>query len=496
MLKKKLLFTAAALVVVLLGMFTYIILNCTSYDMFISDVKMEDLSDIQIIYSEPNIVEHSEPVFEDGYLKISFNSISEGTTYVEIHYYDHSNNILHGRSLDFEVGPFKILHTTTEFGNLPNIKGYPVYYVAAAVFFAIMAVYMIIQFRRYLKQDMYSYSTVFNCGLMILFIGLALFFAALSAYFILNYQEYQASSMSEVATFIVFIIIMVSIPVVLVFSVSMTISNISLIRHEGFRVANSLGIGISIAMILGNVFCLLLLPALRNLSNELFADINSSILGHYVSSSVFTFISSLYIFFEIYLLSTAICALIAAKHRPAYDKDYIIIHGCGIKEDGTLLPLLRGRADKAIEFYHNQLNATGKKAVFIPSGGQGSDEIISEGEAIKRYLLEQGIPAEQIMPETKSTNTLENMKFSKELIADSNAKVAFSTTNYHVFRCGILANQAGLKAEGMGSKTKWYFWPNAFIREFVGLIVSQKIKLIILAVIIALICAVAALLAP
>lgn len=158
----------------------------------------------------------------------------------------------------------------------------------------------------------------------------------------------------------------------------------------------------------------------------------------------------------------------------------VYILGCGIRKDGNLLPLLKGRVDKAIEFYNKQLEATGKKAVFVPSGGQGSDEIISEGEAMKRYLIENGIPEEQIIPETRSTNTLQNMKFSKELIGNSNANVAFSTTNYHVFRSGIFAGQAGLKAEGMGSKTKWYFWPNAFIREFVGLLVSQKKKVIAL----------------
>lgn len=65
-------------------------------------------------------------------------------------------------------------------------------------------------------------------------------------------------------------------------------------------------------------------------------------------------------------------------------------------------------------------------------------------------------------------------------LGDSKAKVAFSITNYHVFRSGIFAGQAGLKAEGMSSKTKWYFWPNALIREFVGLLVSQKIKIIAL----------------
>ena len=95
---------------------------------------------------------------------------------------------------------------------------------------------------------------------------------------------------------------------------------------------------------------------------------------------------------------------------------------------------------------------------------------------MKRYRLEQGIPEEQIMAETKSTTTLENMKFSAELIKerDPEAKVAFSTTNYHVFRGGMFAREAGLKAAGMGAKTKWYFWPNAEVREFVGLVVNEK----------------------
>jgi uncharacterized SAM-binding protein YcdF (DUF218 family) len=123
-----------------------------------------------------------------------------------------------------------------------------------------------------------------------------------------------------------------------------------------------------------------------------------------------------------------------------------------------------------------QLEETGKKAVFVPSGGQGSDEVISEGEAMKRYLLEQGIEEEQIMAETRSTTTLENMKFSAELIKerDPDAKVAFSTTNYHVFRGGMFAREVGLKAAGMGAKTKWYFWPNAEVREFIGLVVNEK----------------------
>ena len=51
----------------------------------------------------------------------------------------------------------------------------------------------------------------------------------------------------------------------------------------------------------------------------------------------------------------------------------------------------------------------------------------------------------------------------------------FVTTNYHVFRSGVWAGLAGLHAEGLGSKTKWWFWPNAFIRECIGLLVKRAL---------------------
>ena len=70
------------------------------------------------------------------------------------------------------------------------------------------------------------------------------------------------------------------------------------------------------------------------------------------------------------------------------------------------------------------------------------------------------------------------MTNSKQLIEaiNDNPKVLFSTTNYHVFRSGIFARSVNMKAQGIGAKTKWYFWPNAAIREFVGLITRHLTK--------------------
>ncbi|MGX8703520.1 MAG: YdcF family protein, partial [bacterium] len=59
---------------------------------------------------------------------------------------------------------------------------------------------------------------------------------------------------------------------------------------------------------------------------------------------------------------------------------------------------------------------------------------------------------------------------------------AFSTTNYHVFRSGLKARRVKMRAQGMGCKSKWYFWPNAAVREFVGLLTQHRVKQAVLLV--------------
>ena len=107
----------------------------------------------------------------------------------------------------------------------------------------------------------------------------------------------------------------------------------------------------------------------------------------------------------------------AAKHKPNYDKDYVIILGSKIRENGTLTPILQARVDKAIEFAKEQKEKVNKNIIFVTSGGKGEDEIISEAEAMKNYLIEKGVSPEDIIVEDKSKNTFQNMKFSKKKIA-------------------------------------------------------------------------------
>ena len=182
--------------------------------------------------------------------------------------------------------------------------------------------------------------------------------------------------------------------------------------------------------------------------------------------------------------------------------DYIIIHGAGL--DGPRpTPLLAGRIDKALELWNKQ-HQHGK---FVVSGGQGADEIVSEAQAMRDYLLEKGVPAAAILMEDKSTTTWENLKNSLAIInadratdvgatsaaavasrdvttaasdastSDASGTVTSSgdfttavvTSDFHVFRCAEYAHNLGIKADGIGSHTKGWYWPTAFIREFIAI---------------------------
>lgn len=152
--------------------------------------------------------------------------------------------------------------------------------------------------------------------------------------------------------------------------------------------------------------------------------------------------------------------------------DYVIIHGCGLAEGGRMTKLLANRVDKAIEIY----NRCKVKPILIPSGGRGSDEAISEAEAMRRYLLEHGIPQEQIILEDGSATTMENLMNSKKIIETrpGGKRTALVSSNYHMYRCLSYARKVGLNCVGIGARVALYFWPSALIREFTAVFLTKK----------------------
>ena len=108
-------------------------------------------------------------------------------------------------------------------------------------------------------------------------------------------------------------------------------------------------------------------------------------------------------------------------------------------------------------------------------------ETITEAEAMKNYLIKKGISEKNIIKEEQSRNTLENFKYSKEKLKKLkiNNNIAFVSNNFHILRSKIYALKFKIKAKGEGSKTLWYYFPEAFINEYLALMVLYKNILII-----------------
>ena len=154
--------------------------------------------------------------------------------------------------------------------------------------------------------------------------------------------------------------------------------------------------------------------------------------------------------------------------------DFIIIHGAGLLDGERVTPLLKRRIDKAVQAFQQSKNPHIR---LIASGGQGSDEKISEAQAMYNYLVEHtDVPKEAIILEEKSTTTYENLLFSKEIGEQliEHPRFLFVTNDYHVFRTSTYARQIGMQGDGLGCSTASYYIPSAFIREYVAMCVKMK----------------------
>ncbi|MGG3673160.1 hypothetical protein CN923_13210 [Bacillus cereus] len=222
--------------------------------------------------------------------------------------------------------------------------------------------------------------------------------------------------------------------------------------------------------------CLTLIAALGILFFMLLPIINPASLFSSHFQPIFAGISLITVYFFIHLSNFLTAYFLYQFNRPRRNQDFIIVLGSGLIND-KVPPLLASRINKAIDFYWKQA-AVNTPPTIIFSGGQGPDEGLPEAEAMQNYAIEKGIPLEHTVQENRSVNTYQNMCFSKEIMDSLNPegkyRSIFTTNNFHLFRAGIYARQAGLNSQGIGSKTAFYYWPNAMIREYVAIVVMGR----------------------
>lgn len=151
--------------------------------------------------------------------------------------------------------------------------------------------------------------------------------------------------------------------------------------------------------------------------------------------------------------------------QPAQGADYVIILGAQWKTSGPSY-VLKKRLDVAADYLKEN-----PQTMAIVSGGQGSNEPVSEAVGMKGYLIDLGIPEERILMEDASTNTNENLINSSALLNKEKDRVVLVTNNFHIFRaCGIARHQGYARVEGLAAGSYPGMLPNNLLREFFGVI--------------------------
>jgi uncharacterized SAM-binding protein YcdF (DUF218 family) len=239
----------------------------------------------------------------------------------------------------------------------------------------------------------------------------------------------------------------------------LVVNGVTMVRRESLRPANlvSLAVGLGILAVIGF---------------RLATPLTGS--GELVLSATIIMLLFAYVSFQ--CVSFVLYAFLYGRLSVPRHADFVVVLGSGLIDGGRVPPLLASRLDRGLAVYR-ALAARGSDPMLIVSGGKGSDEQVSEADAMAGYLAARGFPADRIVREGRSESTEENLARSQAIMDQlrPGATCVVVTSNYHVFRTAMIARRLGVRGQVTGARTAGYYWPSATLREFAAVFVRYKL---------------------
>ena len=152
-----------------------------------------------------------------------------------------------------------------------------------------------------------------------------------------------------------------------------------------------------------------------------------------------------------YLLINAISIYSFSKEYFETKSDVAIVLGAGTS-NGKVSPIYRERINHSIYLYDSGII---KKIIF--TGGFGKDQSISDSESAKAYALENGVPYKDIIIESSSRYTIENLEESKEIMDSLEMRSALIISDpLHMKRAMLLAEKTKINCKPSPTQTSMY----------------------------------------
>ncbi len=167
-------------------------------------------------------------------------------------------------------------------------------------------------------------------------------------------------------------------------------------------------------------------------------------------------------------LAETYCMVKSARNAPPPGTPAVVL-GCSVKgtRPGTIL------AERLNAAYRYLQKNPGSPCIL--SGGQGPGEEITEAECMYRYLTGKGIDAGRLILEEASTNTEENLLYTREILEERGlgSRIAIITSEFHEYRAGITAGRLGLVSYSVPAGTHIVYFPTYYVRELYGILYYQ-----------------------
>ena len=142
--------------------------------------------------------------------------------------------------------------------------------------------------------------------------------------------------------------------------------------------------------------------------------------------------------------------------------DAMIVLGAQVKADGTPSVQLQYRLETALEAYMAQ------PQMIVCCGGQAGKEPAPEGKVMVEWLRAHGVPDSDLLAETESADTKQNIANAIRLLGYTPVKILIVTSDYHVARAVQVARDQGLQAWGKAAPTLPEYWLKNRSREALG----------------------------
>jgi vancomycin permeability regulator SanA len=146
----------------------------------------------------------------------------------------------------------------------------------------------------------------------------------------------------------------------------------------------------------------------------------------------------------------------------------VLVLGAGVYGDGEPTAILEGRLQTALELYRG-----GKVRWFLVSG-DNRHSTYHEPQAMRRWLLRQGVPPTSIVSDYAGLRTWDSLRRAQAVFGQR--QVVIVTSDFHLPRALFLADHMGLRAWGVPARTddsprasRFRLWAREYLARHIAL---------------------------